>query len=149
MLNRCAIVITVQRLNVLRIVSWITWSVFQSTFAVASSITILLSFFNEVRAKHSSCHSLTLKFAPHSQISLCNCRGNISTMFFKFAFSNVFQRSLLSCSSKGSKFMRNELVNRTGFCVITDIARRDLWRSTVLIFIPSVITWPVTNWFDQ
>ena len=45
--------------------------------------------------------------------------------------------------------MRNELVNRTGFCVITDIARRDLWRSTVLIFIPSVITWPVTNWFDQ
>ena len=62
-LSRCAMVITVESLNSLRMVCWIRSSVSKSTAAVASSRMRILVFRRSARARQTNCRCPTLNIA--------------------------------------------------------------------------------------
>ena len=123
-------------------------------------MTIILLFFSNARARHRSCLSPILKLIPPSLTSSLSFHDNFCTMavrlvashadeplrtsaweVIRLASSSASHNSLSPYSSKGSKFMRSEQVNRVGSWVITEIARRDLWRQMLLfpkLYFPSL-----------
>ena len=64
--SRCAIIKHVASPNRLRIVDWISWSVSQSTDAVASSSRSSRGRRSNARARQITCFSPTEKFSPYS-----------------------------------------------------------------------------------
>mmetsp|Transcript_2918 Transcript_2918/g.8531 ORF Transcript_2918/g.8531 Transcript_2918/m.8531 type:complete len:294 (-) Transcript_2918:2906-3787(-) len=117
--SRWAMAITVAEpplasVNSLRTVSWIRASVSTSTFAVASSRTMILDCLSKARARAASCFWPADRGAPPSLITMSSPIGLASTRGARWARRSAAHTCASSCLRNGSKFSRMLPVNSTG-----------------------------------
>jgi hypothetical protein len=128
---------TVQSLKLSRIVVWIFYSVSISMLAVASSIRMILLFFNTARAIHTNYFSPALRLSPPSTIRVPSPWSRWS----KLAKLHLWSASVISlsvCFPRGSMFYLSVPSKRVGSCMIIVMDSLNYCKLTVQIFTESI-----------